>query len=57
MHFFDFESGSESGSRFMRHLGSIKSDLNNFFSSNPAKIHRFVEFRLIHKANADLRGL
>ena len=57
MHFFDFESGSESGSRFMRHLESIKSDPNNFFSSNPAKIHRFVEFRLIHKANADLRGL
>ena len=57
MHFFDFESGSESGSRFMRHLKSIKNDPNNFFSSNLAKIHRFVEFQLIRKAIADLRGL
>ena len=57
MHFFDFESGSESGSRFMRHLKSIKNDPNNLFASNLTKIHRLVEFQLIRKALADLRGL
>ena len=57
MHLVHFESCTDSGNNVLPHFRSIKNDPNNFISSNLNKIHRLVEFQLIRKALADLRGL